>query len=49
MTSRLVVFDYKSENTQEIVEHIALQVVLTTPIRNDLVQFLHSRLLKNRR
>lgn len=49
MTYRLVVFEYKSDNTQEIVEHIALPGVLTAPIRNDLVHFVHSRLAKNRR
>lgn len=49
MTSRPVVSVYKSDNAQEIVEHIALPGVFTAPIRNDLVHFVHSRLAKNRR
>jgi len=49
MTSRPVVSVYKSDNAQEIVEHITLPGVFTAPIRNDLVHFVHSRLAKNRR
>jgi large subunit ribosomal protein L4e len=49
MTSRPVVSVYKSDNSQEIVDSVAMPGVFTAPIRNDLVHFVHSRLAKNRR
>jgi hypothetical protein len=49
MTSRPVVSVYKSDNAQEIVEHIALPGVFTAQKRNDLVDFVHSRFAKIKR
>jgi hypothetical protein len=42
MTFRLVASKYKSDNTQEIVEQIALPGVFTAPKRKDLFHFVHS-------
>jgi len=49
MTSRPVVSVYKSDNSKEIVDSIAMPGVFTVPIRDDLVHFVHSNLAKNRR
>jgi large subunit ribosomal protein L4e len=49
MTSRPVVSVYKSDNAKEIADSITMPAVFTAPIRNDLVQFVHTNLAKNRR
>ena len=49
MTSRPVVSVYKSDNAKEIVDSAPMPGVFTTPIRNDIVQFVHTQLAKNRR
>jgi len=49
MTSRPVVSVYKSDNSKEIVDSAPMPGVFTVPIRNDVVQFVHTQLAKNRR
>merc|ERR1712224_1036496 len=49
MTSRPVVTVYNSENGKELESGVAMPEVFTVPIRNDLVQYVHSELSKNRR
>merc|ERR1711935_803170 len=49
MTSRPVVSVYKSDAPTEVSGSAALPACMTTPIRNDLVHFVHSQLAKNRR
>ena len=49
MTSRPVVSVYKADNSKEIVDSAPMPGVFTTPIRNDIVQFVHTQLAKNRR
>lgn len=49
MTSRPVVSVYSKENQSEIVDSIPMPAVFTAPIRNDIVQFVHANMAKNRR
>ena len=49
MTSRPVVSVYSSDSAKELDKGVPMPAVFTTPIRNDLVQFVHMRLAKNRR
>merc|ERR1719420_1192809 len=49
MTSRPVVSVYSSENGNEKESGVAMPEVFNTPIRNDLIHYVHSRLAKNRR
>merc|ERR1711881_445875 len=48
MTSRPVVSVYNCDNA-EVKQETAMPAVFTTPIRNDIVHYVHSRLAKNRR
>merc|ERR1712048_871219 len=49
MTSRPVVSVYNSENGNELESGVTMPEVFSTPIRNDIVHYVHSRLAKNRR
>ena len=49
MTSRPVVSVYSKSGASEIVDSIPMPVVFTAPIRDDIVQFVHSNMNKNRR
>ena len=49
MTSRPVVSVYSKDNQNEIVDSIPMPAVFTAPIRNDIVEFVHSNINKNRR
>merc|ERR1719218_35949 len=49
MTSRPVVSIYSSSNGESVESGVAMPAVFETPIRNDIVQYVHSRLAKNRR
>lgn len=48
MTSRPIVSVYSRDNA-EIVDNIPMPAVFTAPIRNDIVQFVHSNMAKNKR
>merc|ERR1712166_365433 len=48
MTSRPVVSVYDSSKG-EVMKETAMPAVFTTPIRNDIVHYVHSRIAKNRR
>lgn len=49
MTSRPVVSVYSKSGASEIVDSIPMPAVFTAPIRDDIVQFVHSNMNKNRR
>lgn len=49
MTNRPVVSVYSSETGKEAQSGVAMPEVFSTPIRNDIVHYVHSRLAKNRR
>merc|ERR1711990_108429 len=49
MTSRPVVSVYSSDSAKESGEGVPMPAVFSTPIRNDIVHYIHSRLAKNRR
>jgi large subunit ribosomal protein L4e len=49
MTSRPVVSIYSSSNGSEVESGVAMPAVFDTPIRNDIIQYVHTRLAKNRR
>ncbi len=49
MTSRPVVSVYSKENPSEIADGVPMPAVFTAPIRNDIVQFVHTNMAKNRR
>jgi len=49
MTQRPVVSLYSSETGNEKESGLAMPEVFSTPIRNDIVHYVHSRLAKNRR
>lgn len=49
MTSRPVVSVYSKESQSEIVDSVPMPAVFTAPIRDDIVQFVHSNMAKNRR
>jgi large subunit ribosomal protein L4e len=49
MTSRPVVSIYSVSNGEEVETGVAMPPVFETPIRNDIVQYVHTRLAKNRR
>ena len=49
MTSRPVVSVYSKDTQSEIVDSIPMPAVFTAPIRNDIVQFVHTNMAKNRR
>jgi len=49
MTSRPTVSVYSKENAAEVVDSIPMPAVFTAPIRNDIVQFVHTNIAKNRR
>ena len=49
MTSRPVVSVYSKDSANEVVDSIPMPAVFTAPIRNDIVQFVHTNLNKNRR
>lgn len=49
MTSRPVVSVYSKDAQGEIVDSIPMPAVFTAPIRNDIVQFVHTNMNKNRR
>ena len=49
MTSRPTVSVYSKENAGEIVDSLPMPAVFTAPIRNDIVQFVHTNIAKNRR
>ena len=48
-TSRPVVSVYSKDSKNEIVDSISLPGVFKTTIRNDIVQFVHTNMNKNRR
>ena len=48
MTSRPTVSVY-SNDTDKVVGSVNMPAVFTAPIRDDLVQFCHSNMAKNRR
>lgn len=49
MTSRPVVSVYSKDGSAEIVDSVPMPAVFTAPIRNDIVQFVHTNMAKNRR
>jgi large subunit ribosomal protein L4e len=49
MTSRPVVSVYSKDGSAEIVDSVPMPAVFTAPIRNDIVQFVHTNMNKNRR
>jgi large subunit ribosomal protein L4e len=49
MTSRPVVSVYTKENPSEITDGVPMPAVFTAPIRNDIVQFVHTNMAKNKR
>merc|ERR1711934_1200644 len=49
MSSRPVVSVYNSDSAKESGEGVPMPAVFSTPIRNDLVHYVHSQLSKNRR
>jgi large subunit ribosomal protein L4e len=49
MTSRPVVSVYSKTGASEVVDSVPLPAVFTAPIRDDIVQFVHSNMNKNRR
>lgn len=49
MTNRPVVSVYSSDTGKEAQSGVAMPEVFSTPIRNDIVHYVHSRLAKNRR
>merc|ERR1711935_816036 len=49
MTNRPVVSVYNHEDGKELESGVAMPDVFSTPIRNDIVHYIHSRLAKNRR
>ena len=49
MTSRPVVSVYSKDTATEIVDSIPMPAVFTAPIRNDIVEFVHANMAKNRR
>jgi large subunit ribosomal protein L4e len=49
MTSRPVVSVYSKDGSAEIVDSVPMPAVFTAPIRNDIVQFVHTSMSKNRR
>lgn len=49
MTSRPVVSVYNKENPAEIGDGVPMPAVFTAPIRNDIVQFVHTNMAKNKR
>ena len=49
MTSRPVVSVYSKSGASEIVDSVPLPAVFTAPIRDDIVQFVHANMNKNRR
>jgi large subunit ribosomal protein L4e len=48
MTSRPIVSVY-SKNGSEVSGSVPMPAVFTAPIRDDIVQFVHSNMNKNRR
>jgi large subunit ribosomal protein L4e len=49
MTSRPVVSVYSKDSVGEIVGQVKMPAVFASPIRNDIVQFVHTNMAKNRR
>lgn len=49
MTSRPVVSVYSKAGASEIVDSVPMPAVFTAPIRDDIVQFVHANMNKNRR
>lgn len=49
MTSRPVVSVYSKSGASEVVDSVPMPAVFTAPIRNDIVQFVHTNMAKNRR
>ena len=49
MTARPCVSVYRSDNSTDILEQVAMPAVFTAPIRDDVVQFVHANMAKNRR
>jgi len=49
MTSRPVVSVYSRETGVEVTDSVPMPAVFTAPIRNDIVQFVHTNMAKNRR
>ena len=49
MTSRPVVSVYSKTGASEVVDSVPLPAVFTAPIRDDIVQFVHANMNKNRR
>ncbi len=49
MTSRPVVSVYSKSGTSEVVDSVPIPAVFTAPIRDDIVQFVHANMNKNRR
>ena len=49
MTSRPVVSVYSKNGQSEIVDSIPMPAVFSAPIRNDIVEFVHANMAKNRR
>ena len=49
MTSRPVVSVYSKDGSAEVVDSIPMPAVFTAPIRNDIVEFVHANMAKNRR
>lgn len=49
MTSRPVVSVYSKSGASEVVDSVPMPAVFTAPIRDDIVQFVHANMAKNRR
>jgi large subunit ribosomal protein L4e len=49
MTSRPVVSVYSKNGQSEIVDSVPMPAVFSAPIRNDIVEFVHANMAKNRR
>lgn len=49
MTSRPVVSVYSKSGASEVVDSLPIPAVFTAPIRDDIVQFVHANMNKNRR
>jgi large subunit ribosomal protein L4e len=49
MSSRPVVSVFDPENAESVVTTVSLPAVFTAPIRNDVVQYVHTLMAKNAR
>lgn len=49
MTSRPIVSVYSKDGSASVVDSLPMPAVFTAPIRDDIVQFVHTNIAKNRR